>query len=52
MEQRPRVYVMMSSYNGERFIEEQIDSILAQQGEFDLFLHVRDDHSTDQTKKY
>jgi glycosyltransferase len=51
MEQRPSVYVMMSSYNGERFIEEQIDSILAQQGEFDLFLHVRDDHSTDQTKK-
>lgn len=51
MSKRSSVYVMMSSYNGEHFIEEQIDSILNQQGDFDIFLHIRDDHSTDQTKR-
>lgn len=42
------VQVMMSSYNGEKYIEEQIDSILNQQ---DVAVHllVRDDGSTDST---
>ena len=38
----------MSSYNGERFIEEQIDSILHQKG-VEVSLYIRDDGSTDGT---
>lgn len=43
-----RVVVLMSTYNGERFIEEQIESILTQLPA-DGFLMVRDDGSTDGT---
>ena len=43
-----RVKVLMSSYNGEAFIEKQINSILAQKNvEVDLL--IRDDGSTDST---
>lgn len=44
----PRVLVLMSTYNGERFLEAQIDSILSQEG-VDVSLLVRDDGSTDGT---
>ncbi|WP_074743267.1 glycosyltransferase family 2 protein [Ruminococcus sp. YRD2003] len=44
----PRIAVIMSSYNGEKFIGEQIDSILAQK-DVDVTLYVRDDGSTDNT---
>lgn len=43
------VAVLMSTYNGEKYIEEQIDSILNQTGNFNLKLIVRDDGSTDKT---
>lgn len=46
-----RVAILMSSYNGEKFIQEQIDSILAQEGKFKMKLWVRDDGSTDGTKE-
>lgn len=42
------VQVLMSSYNGEKYIREQIDSILAQQG-VNVKLLVRDDGSSDST---
>ena len=44
-----RVVVLMSTYNGERYLREQIESILNQIGEFDLSLYVRDDGSKDGT---
>ena len=44
-----KIAVLMSTYNGEQYISEQIDSILAQEGDFDLELHVRDDGSKDGT---
>lgn len=44
----PRVLVLMSTYNGERFLKEQLDSIFAQKG-VDVGLMVRDDGSTDGT---
>ena len=44
----PVVLVLMSTYNGERFLKEQIDSILSQEG-VDVRLLVRDDGSTDRT---
>ena len=51
----PRVVVLMSSYNGEKYIREQIESILWQSYR-NVKLYVRDDGSTDGTldilKKY
>lgn len=44
-----KIAVLMSTYNGEKFIREQIESILAQEGSFDLQLWVRDDGSSDNT---
>lgn len=44
-----KLAVLLSSYNGEKFIKEQIDSILAQRGDFSLDLWVRDDGSSDST---
>ena len=43
------IAVLMSTYNGEQLVEEQIDSILAQQLEGDLRLFIRDDGSKDRT---
>lgn len=44
----PEVAVVMSTYNGERYLGEQVESILAQEG-VDVRLYVRDDGSTDGT---
>lgn len=43
------IAVLMSTYNGEKYLREQIDSILNQDGDFKLDLIVRDDGSTDST---
>lgn len=43
-----RVTVLMSTYNGEKYLEEQLDSIFSQSG-VDVKLVVRDDGSTDRT---
>ena len=45
---RPVVLVLMSTYNGEQFLREQLDSIFAQEG-VDVRLLVRDDGSQDHT---
>jgi len=42
------ISILMAAYNGERFIAEQIDSILAQTVQ-DFVLYVQDDCSTDKT---
>lgn len=44
----PRVVVLMATYNGLPWIDEQVDSILAQQG-VDVHLRISDDGSTDGT---
>lgn len=44
----PKVLVLLSSYNGERYLQEQIDSILNQK-DVNVFVLVRDDGSTDNT---
>ena len=44
----PRVAVLLSTFNGERFLGEQLDSILAQSG-VEVLLHARDDGSCDGT---
>lgn len=53
--QKNKITVLMSTYNGEKYLTEQIESILNQRN-VDVNLLVRDDGSTDQTltilKKY
>ena len=43
-----RVIVLLSSYNGEKYIKQQIDSILNQTG-VEVIIMVRDDGSKDNT---
>ena len=43
------VQVLLSSYNGEKYIQRQIDSILAQEA-VDIHLLIRDDGSKDRTR--
>lgn len=43
-----KVLVLMSTYNGEKFLSEQLDSIFSQSG-VDVHLLLRDDGSTDTT---
>ena len=42
------VAVLMSTYNGEKYLREQLDSIFAQK-DIEVKLFVRDDGSTDNT---
>lgn len=44
-----KVAVVMSTYNGEKYLREQLDSILSQKG-VELTLYVRDDGSSDGTE--
>lgn len=46
---RPSVYVMMSTYNGEHYVSEQIESIL-NQSHVDVTIAIRDDGSSDNTR--
>ena len=43
-----RVLVLMSTYNGEKYLREQVESILEQK-DVDIFLLIRDDGSSDTT---
>jgi glycosyltransferase involved in cell wall biosynthesis len=43
-----KVKVLLSTYNGARFLREQLDSLLAQSYK-DVFIDIRDDGSTDDT---
>lgn len=45
---KPTVHVLLSTYNGERYIRAQIDSVLAQIG-VEVRLSIRDDGSSDGT---
>lgn len=45
-----KIAVLMSSYNGEAYIRQQIDSVLAQQCDGQPELWVRDDGSSDSTR--
>lgn len=49
-EMKPKVMVLMSSYNGEKYIDAQIQSILQQKG-VDVSILLRDDGSKDRTKQ-
>lgn len=44
------ITVLLSTYNGEKYLTEQIDSLMIQKG-VDLHVLIRDDGSTDATIK-
>ena len=46
---RPRILILLAAFNGARWIREQLDSILTQDG-VDVRIIVRDDGSTDGTR--
>ena len=46
---KKRIVVLLSTYNGEKYLKEQIESILNQKTSYHLDLRVRDDGSTDET---
>ena len=48
MTDSPRVLVLMSTYNGENYVADQIDSVLGQE-DVNLTLWIHDDRSTDRT---
>lgn len=48
IEKIPKVQIIMSTYNGEKYISEQIESIFSQK-ECNISLLIRDDGSTDST---
>ena len=43
------IQILMSTFNGEKYLREQIDSILSQEGKIRISLLVRDDGSSDGT---
>jgi rhamnosyltransferase len=47
----PRLAILLSTYNGEEFLGEQLDSILDQSVK-DIVIVVRDDGSSDETIGY
>ena len=49
MNENKKVAILMSTYNGEKYIEEQIESILKQENVY-VDLYIRDDGSTDTTE--
>ncbi len=48
MNSHPRVNILLSTYNGERFVTELLDSLF-RQSYSNIALHIRDDGSTDST---
>lgn len=47
-----KVCVIMSTYNGERYIKEQLDSIKNQKFNGEILIYIRDDGSRDRTVEY
>ena len=47
----PKVLVLLASYNGKRWLAEQLESILAQEA-VSICIHIADDASTDDTEQF
>ncbi len=50
IDDRPRILVLLATYNGKRWLDEQLDSLLAQEG-VRVDLLIGDDRSTDGTRE-
>jgi glycosyltransferase involved in cell wall biosynthesis len=49
MSKKISVEIMLSTFNGEKYLRQQMDSLLSQKGDFNLKISVRDDGSRDGT---
>lgn len=49
LEKKKKLAVLLSTYNGESYIKEQLDSLVKLVRDFDLDIHIRDDGSSDST---
>lgn len=45
-----KVVILVSTYNGEKYLRSQVDSLLKQKGDFEIYILLRDDGSRDNTK--
>lgn len=52
MGQNKKIQILLSTYNGYKFIKAQLESILSQENISDIKILVRDDGSIDETKEY
>ena len=50
MEEQPKIDILMATYNGEKYLKEQLDSILNQTYK-NIQLFINDDNSTDSTRE-
>ena len=50
MDLQPKIVILLSTYNGENYLAEQLDSLLKQTYS-DFIIIIRDDGSTDSTEK-
>lgn len=50
MSRNVRVLVLLSTYNGEKYLKDQLNSILNQKTNYEINILIRDDGSTDSTK--
>ena len=48
---KKRILILLSAYNGEKYLREQLESLVVLEGDFAFTLRVRDDGSTDGTAK-
>lgn len=48
---RKKILILLSAFNGEKYLREQLDSLFALEGQFDFTVRARDDGSADGTLK-
>lgn len=48
---RPKIQILLSTFNGEKYLRQQLDSYLRQEGDFELRVLIRDDGSLDGTRE-
>ena len=49
IEMKKKIAVLMATHNGEQFIEQQLDSIIEQKGNYKIDIYISDDCSKDNT---
>lgn len=51
VESNMKIAIMLSTYNGKRYLREQLDSIMNQDIDAQVVLYIRDDNSNDETEE-
>lgn len=45
----PKIFIVTPTFNSAAYLDETIQSVLSQEGDFELFYHIQDGHSSDET---